>query len=854
MPLSIDQTNSDILTKHSIQDESMRTLVCSIIVLGFLQSAAGQKPSSTNDPRGPIASWVGHTLVNDQGVQTLNYRYQLDPNDSSWNPSWIWVQNEELLKKQILAVDFRKEFTLSANNRIERAYAKVSADQVYRLWVNGVLISRGPDDPGSDVAGPVKWSHQWLYNHVDLTSYLQPGKNVIAVEVITGDGLSAFSMGKSGFAFEATITRKAGPPLVVSTSDHWKARTSGTYSLAPIASAYSSDESGLHYDARRELPAWRLASFSDSAWQTAKRIHSVWGSLRASQIPHSMEAIWPVHSISQATPNVTTTAPLARLGEQIRLAGGGSFSVNYDRVLSGYISIKVRGPVGTVIKIEPAELKSAPHPMRAAQVTLGKGYTFFEFPDYDSFSTVKITVSHTSEPVVFDDVRATFVSQPVRYRGSFESSDEALNRLWIAARWLTQICMQNRYLDSPHNQEPLGDPGDYMIEALENDYAFDEPSLTRQDLRKFASMLDHNNEATFHTSYELLWLQMLMNYYDFTGDETLLRELAPTANRLLDHFATFQGTNGILSEAPNYMFMDWVTMAGFNAHHPPSVIGQGYLTAFYYQALADGARLATLVGDNDRELKYEQLRRKIRSAFERELWDEKAGLYRDGKPYANHEPTGPWLPTDKEIETHSAQVNALAVLYDLAPKSRQKLILEKLFSKHPLNVQPYFMHFLFAAEDHAGVFDKYAWSQMQRWHLNPETHTFSESWNAGDQSHAWGGTPLIQMSSRILGVKPASPGYKRVTISPHLCNLDWARGTVPTPLGDVEVSWVKKDLLFTLKLKTPADMEADVDLPSTDFADNTLTVDGKPTSTVVGKLMLTGRTHIITATLRGKPN
>jgi alpha-L-rhamnosidase len=167
------------------------------------------------------------------------------------------------------------------------------------------------------------------------------------------------------------------------------------------------------------------------------------------------------------------------------------FSVDYDRVLSGYVSIKVRGPAGTIITIEPAETKIASAPMRPSQVTLGEGETVFEYPGYDSFSTIRVTVSHATGPVEFADVRATFVSQPVSYRGSFEGSDEALNRLWKASRWLTQICMQNRYLDSPHNQEPLGDTGDSMIESLENFYAFDEPALTRQDLRKFAGILDH---------------------------------------------------------------------------------------------------------------------------------------------------------------------------------------------------------------------------------------------------------------------------------------------------------------------------------------------------------------------------
>ena len=831
-----------------------------LLLFGLLPLAIAQTLSSTShDLRGPVAGWEGKTQVDEQGVQAVHYSYVPPEDGAPWQPEWVWVQSSKQAGNGPRAAHFRKELVLPAGVRITSAYAKVSADQIYRLWVNGRLVSRGPDDPGNDVIGPGRWSHQWLYNRLDLAPFLHGGTNVIAAEVLTSDLLPSYSLGHPGFAFQATVVRAQGAPVVVATGSTWKAEACEAYSEGPVGTSLAGEpaETALLYDARLDDPSWREASFSTKEWANATPVDSVWGTLHVSQISPSMEAVWPAQSISRATPNVTTTAPLARLGENIRMEGDGAFSVGYDRVLSGYVSIRVRGAAGTVITIRPAETKTAPHPRRSMQVTLRDGETIFEYPALDSFSSIKVMVSHATQPVEFADVQATFVSQPVAYRGSFESSDAFLNRLWKMARWQLQICMQNRYLDSPNHQEPIGDPGDYLIESLENDYAFQEPWLTRQDLRKFASMLDHSGETNFHTSYALLWLQMLMDFYDYTGDEALLRELRPTANRLLDHFSTFRGANGLLSEAPNYMFMDWVTIGGFPVHHPPAVIGQGYLTAFYYRALADGARIATIVGDDARKAKYEQLRRETKAAFERELWDEKAGLYRDGKPYQNHQPRGQWLPEDKDIETHSPHVNSLAVLYDLAPKDRQQAIMNRLFLSPPLNVQPYFMHFVFAAEDHAGVFDRYAWTQLQRWHMNPETRTFPEDWNEGDLSHAWGGTPLIQMPARILGVTPAAPGFKRVAIRPHLSGLSWSKGVVPTPMGDVQVSWTKTDAAFTLDVTAPTEMGIDVSMPTTDFADAALVIDGRqafPEAKITGQtLTLKGGTHRLIMQSRRAP-
>jgi hypothetical protein len=828
-----------------------------VFIAGLLPLAGAQDSSAVPvDPRGPIAGWVGKTLVNDQGVQAVDFKFT-PPIEAAWDPQWIWVATAEPGGKVPTAAHFRKELTLPAGALITSAYAKVSADRVYRLWVNGRLVSRGPADPGNDIILWTHWSHRWLYNQVDLAPYLHGGLNVIAAEVFTANMIPSYSLGHPGFAMEAEVQLSNGPGLTFSTGSGWKAKALDAYSegplnaLAPRPPAKSSP-AGLLYDARLDDPAWRNAAFSQSDWPDAAKIDSTWGTLSVSQIPEAMEAVWPVESIGSATPNVTTTAPLSEIGHSIGVSGDGAFNVNFGRVISAYLSMKVTGAAGTVITLEPSETHADPS-HRPVQVTLRGGETVFEYPLLDSFSTVRVTVSHATQPVEFSDIRATFASQPVEYRGSFISSDPYMNRLWTTSRWLLQICMQDRYLDSPGHQEPISDFGDYLIESLENDYAFDEPWLARQDLRKFAGILDHSGSVNFHTSYALLWLQMLMDYYDYTGDESLPRELKPTVDRLLEHFATFQGANGLLSEAPNYMFMDWVTIDGFQTHHPPAVIGQGYLTAFYYRALSDGARLAKLTGDTAREDRYEQLRAGILAAFERELWDEKAGLYRDGKPFQNHQKDPNWLPEDKDIETHSAQVNALAVLYDLAPEARQKAILEKLFSTPPLNVQPYFMHFVFAAEDHAGVFDRYAWTQMQRWHLNLETHTFNENWYGGDWSHAWGGTPLIQMSARILGVTPAAPGYKRIAIRPHISGLRFAKGMVPTPMGDVSVSWASSDSDFRLDVSVPENTSAVVLLPVTEIANPTLTVDGKPSASPYqagAEFTVTAGTHEFVLTAR----
>jgi hypothetical protein len=116
---------------------------------------------------------------------------------------------------------------------------------------------------------------------------------------------------------------------------------------------------------------------------------------------------------------------------------------------------------------------------------------------------------------------------------------------------------------------------------------------------------------------------------------------------------------------------------------------------------------------------------------------------------------------------------------------------------------------------------------MRRWQIVPETQSFHEMWKGGDLSHGWCSTPLVQMSSRLLGVTPSAPGFKSIAIRPELCDLKWAKGIVPTPRGDVSVSWALSGNKLQLDVTTPSGAEADVTLPVTRFKQPVVTMNGR---------------------------
>jgi alpha-L-rhamnosidase len=755
----------------------LATILCSAIM------------ASTPSHLGPIPSPKGEPIVAPGRVEGQAV------NPITSKPSglgkWIWTDDKPESARFLKTVDLSKTPT--------KSIVRITSECSFRLYVNDQIVARGPADVGRDYdIGP---TGPWLYDVVDISKWIKKGPNTIAVEVIQRRLVqSEGQLGKPGLWLEADLgTQKIG------SDQSWLAAPNPTiaFEKPPTGEPLTGKGEFLTLTNQRTPSEWQK---DGTNWKPARLATEAERPIQQSEIPAPLEAIYPSNGTSRIEGGVNITA-------KPTFNANGRFSVNFDRVLSAHIVLKVKGGNGAILSIMPNE-RNSPGYHRAIRLKLGKGQQFFEVPFFDSFSTINIEATGVTEPIDIEEVRAVFRSYPVQYRGTFECSDPGLNKIWEVGRWSTQICMQTHHLDSPHHQEPISDPGDYLIESLISYQTFGESGLAKQDLRKYAQIIRNRNGKVFHTSYALLWLQMLVEYWQHTGDEKLLNELAPTAFQLIDNWESWLGSNGLISNPPNFMFIDWVEIEGFNLHHPPAVIGQGVLTAFYYRALQDIDKIATLQKDQERSSHCKELRKQVQNAFNRELWSPTKGLYRDGKPGESKSPVGQWLPADKQIETFSSQVNILACAYGLTSEKQARNILNRVMESGPANCQPYFMHFAFDALAETGLFNQWVTPQMRRWKVIPDTQTFPEMWDRGDLSHAWQCTPTYQLSARVLGISPLTPGYKNILIKPTICDLIWAKGSVPTPQGDVEVSWKRDNKLMTLEITIPKSATATVELPN----------------------------------------
>ena len=83
--------------------------------------------------------------------------------------NWVWDNSSATLKNDWLC--FRKKINL---DQIESALLYISADSRYTLFINGVLVGRGPNR---------YWDFAIEYDTFDIAHLLRKGENVVAAEV-----------------------------------------------------------------------------------------------------------------------------------------------------------------------------------------------------------------------------------------------------------------------------------------------------------------------------------------------------------------------------------------------------------------------------------------------------------------------------------------------------------------------------------------------------------------------------------------------------------------------------------------------------------------------------------------------
>ena len=198
----------------------------------------------------------------------------------SWRANWIWCEGERSPYNFYLYA--RKEVEIPAS--VEKAEFNCTADSRYQLFINGELIGRGPtrSDP--------RWQS---YDKYEVSSYLHPGKNIIAALIHHyGEETSSYIQGRGAFLFQGEIMCANGETLTILSDNTWRILPSNAWSRDVPRISYALGFQEI-YDARLTPENWAEEDFDDSQWVSAMIIGrppmAPWTSLVPRDIPMLLE-------------------------------------------------------------------------------------------------------------------------------------------------------------------------------------------------------------------------------------------------------------------------------------------------------------------------------------------------------------------------------------------------------------------------------------------------------------------------------------------------------------------------------------------------------------------------------------
>ncbi len=702
------------------------------------------------------------------------------------NAKAIWVDKEKYPEFQnsfestlmsdegtcFRVAEFIKIFDINKN--VMEAYITIFADCKFRLSVNSDVIGMGPVCAGGDFSNPHSLP-KCYYTTYPLD--LNDGNNEIYVEVQTVPAvLTDTSKGKPCLIANIEVIYDDLSTISIPTDESWLCRATERYTSV---NAFN-------------------CGFEDYPWENAVLTDNIWD-LHPSPIAPLKEEYIPVSEID--IPEVYKDRIIIKDKTfTIKYGSPVAFDLIFDKIYAGYPCVKFSDGSNAIADIDCQEFQGHVCNDQKTRIRIKNIYNC----DYrgirlQSIGTIRIGIVFTEKhDITIEKVGliSTHYNEPDS--GTFRCSDDDLCKVFDLCKHTLGICRQSLHLDSPYHQENLACTGDYYIESLMSYFCFGDTKLTRFDIVRTIDFLKMNDGFMFHTTYSLILLRMIYDYYMFSGDKTIIDYSMSTLHHLLERFNSYTADDGLVTNAPNYMFVDHVEHDGYSMHHPPRALGETVLNAFYYDALVVMQKLCRITDDSKLSV-YSKRAEKLKESYNNTFFDNDKGLYFDGRNLKDEVIEN--RPCEENKRYYSVHSNTLSVLFGLCDKSKAVEILEKVMcDSNLIQANPYFYHFILDALYKENLFPKYGISTLRKWIdlVNECDKGLKEVWDGFDcdYSHAWGGTPAYQLPARLSGIEILEPGMKKIRLKPDTFSLDYAEISIPTPYGKLVVE-INKDGSYT---------------------------------------------------------
>jgi hypothetical protein len=626
---------------------------------------------------------------------------------------WTGIVPDELKAYEVLK--FRKNFKLEAVPA--RFKVHVSADNRYKLFINGKLISMGP------ARGDI---FHWNFETIDLAPYLKVGNNTLA----------ALVWNEGPMRPEAQITLATGFILqgdtpaedIVNTDESWLCKRDESYQpLRARSTGYYVAGPGEIIDMAMNIRGWEQPQFSDATWDKPRVITqglpkgvftfapSAW-MLVPSPLPQ-MELTPQRFSVVRSAVGLKTPAlfPRSKTDWVIPANSKGTVILDQGALTNAYPTVEFSGGKGAAFSITYTEalyihknenisgnwIPSMPKGnrneiegklfigRRDSLISDGSANQHFTSLWWRTFRYVKLIVQTREEPLTFHDIYSTFTGFPFVNEAQFEAADPFFKKTLDIGWHTARLCANETYMDCPY-YEQLQYVGDTRIQALVSYYNAGDERLARSaiehlDHSRLAEGLTLSRYPTASTqiipTFSLWWIGMIHDYWRYRPDDSFVRSMLPGIRQVLTAFEGYQQLDGSLKHVPYWIFTDWVEGFGWKDGVGP-IGGDGHSALLDIQLLWAyqlAAELEQNLGLKEQSAHYQGKADQLRTTVKSRYWDTSKGLMAD-TPERNY---------------FSQHANALAILTGTLTDSESKEVAQKLMrdaSLAPASI--YFKYYL----------------------------------------------------------------------------------------------------------------------------------------------------------------
>ncbi len=735
-----------------------------------------------------------------------------------WNAYWIAPANDPGREYGVYC--FRKNISLVV--KPASFIVKVSADNRYKLYVDGTLVSVGPARGDT---------YYWNYESIDLASYLKTGNNSVAAIVWNEAETrpeAQISL-RTAFILQGNTTTEE----ILNTDDSWKCLQDKGYT--PITGVgyptYYVAGPGELVDMNKSVKNWIDTTVNDIYWPAAERldhgkpkgIADAFGwMLVPSSIPQmersyqripllrksdgiTVPAIFPATKTPVTIPAHTTATLLmdqtyltsAYLTLNFSKGKGAGISLMYAEALFDNLA-KFGSRKGNRNDVEGKDFAGRRDSI-ISDGTAGQSFTTLYWRTY---RYIRLRVQTTDEPLVIDDIYGTFTGYPFVLNAKLETGDPEMQKI-LDIGWRTaRLDAMETYMDCPY-YEQLQYIGDTRIQAMVSYYNSGDDRLARNAI----NLMDHSRLAegltlSRHPSYSpqiistfsLWYIGVLHDYWMYRPDSSFVKDKLPGVRSVLDFFGKYQQADGSLKGTPYWTFVDWADEKDWRSGMPPTGKdgGSSMLDMQLLLAYQMAGEMESKMGMTALARLYGEKAAQLKQTIQRKYWDADRGLYSDTE--------------DKTL--FSQHANSLAILAGLSTGTDATALSKKILSDTTLTqCTIYFKYYMHQALAEGGLGNDYmSWLDIWRKNIATGLTTWAEISDlphSRSDCHAWGASPNIEFFRTVLGIDSYAPGFSKVKIEPHLGSLEHASGEIPHPNGKIAVSYAKNGTNWKINIHLP---------------------------------------------------